>query len=36
MNFEKAVAARLQYKLTPPTYHDYAERIAYLWNAYTL
>ena len=26
---------RLSYQLTPPTYHDYAERIVFLWDAYT-
>jgi hypothetical protein len=36
MDLEKRVAIRLAYNLAPPTYHNYAERIVFLWDAYTL
>jgi hypothetical protein len=32
--FEKRVAKRLAYNLTPPSYHDYAQRAAHLWDCF--
>jgi hypothetical protein len=35
LGFEKRVARRLAYNLAPPTYYDYAHRLALLWDSFT-